>query len=52
MNKTQAVKKVDIAIDKIIDLNDAGWGCEKTERILDKLNELRTEIELEIINKK
>lgn len=45
MNKNRAIKKIEIAIDKMIDLQDAGYGCDKIQRILDLLNELTTNIE-------
>jgi flagellin-specific chaperone FliS len=40
--KDQAEKKCNIAIDKMIDLQDMGFGNEKIQRILDSLNELRS----------
>lgn len=45
--KDRAVKKIEIAIDKMIDLCDMGFGCDSTNRILDKLNSLKYEIEIE-----
>lgn len=47
MTKDKAIKKVEIAIDKIIDLQDnyrKGFIPDKTERILDLLRELETYI--------
>lgn len=45
MSKARAIKKVRIAIDKMIDLSDTGYGCDKVSRILDNLNELSNQIE-------
>ena len=42
--KDRAEKKVQIAIDKMIDLKDMGFGCETIERILDKLRHLESKI--------
>lgn len=41
----RAVKKVQIAIDKMIDLQDMGYGDENVRRILDKLRMLEIAIE-------
>ncbi len=41
----RAVKKVQIAIDKMVDLQDMGHGDEMIERILDQLNMLEWKIE-------
>ena len=38
--KMQALKKVEIAIDKMVDLQDMGLGDETIARILEKLNML------------
>jgi len=38
--KMQALKKVEIAIDKMVDLQDMGLGDEMIARILEKLNML------------
>lgn len=38
----RACRKVEIAINKIIDLKDIGFGCDTTERILEQLNHLLT----------
>ena len=43
--KDRAIKKVEIAIDKMVDLQDAGFGCDETARILEMLNRLRGNIE-------
>jgi hypothetical protein len=43
--KDKAIKKINIAIDKMIDLQDMGVGCEAVSRILEKLNGLRNTIE-------
>jgi len=42
--KDRAEKKVQIAIDKMVDLQDIGFGSMQVTRILDALNELETEI--------
>lgn len=44
MTKERIEKKIDIAIDKMVDLKDAGHGNDKIERILESLNELRNEL--------
>lgn len=49
MPKTQterdrAEKKVEIAIDKMVALQDAGFGCDKVSRVLEMLNSLQREI--------
>ena len=48
MGKKSAVKKVEIAIDKMSQLQDAGYGCDKVSRILESLNALRQEIEITV----
>ena len=45
MTKNQAIKKVQIATDKMIDLQDAGLGCDLVSRILEKLNSLENRME-------
>lgn len=45
MTKQRAIRKVDIAKDKMVDLQDAGYGCDKVSRILEMLNELYWKIE-------
>jgi len=45
MSKQEALKKVEIAIDKMIFLKDGGYGCEAVQRTLDILNSLHSEIE-------
>lgn len=42
--KDRAEKKVEIAIDKMIDLKDMGFGDSSTENILDQLNRLCNKI--------
>ena len=37
-DNTRARKKVEIAIDKMVDLQDMGYGTDAIARILDKLN--------------
>lgn len=39
--KERAVKKVEIAIDKMIDLQDMGLGTDEVARILDLLGSLQ-----------
>ena len=38
--RDRAEKKIQISIDKMIDLRDMGFGCEKIERVLDNLRDL------------
>jgi hypothetical protein len=45
LTKTQAVKKVEIAIDKLVDLQEGGFGCDTVTRVLEMLNALTGEIE-------
>jgi hypothetical protein len=50
MRRTQreidkAVKKVERAIDAMVDLQDDGWGCDTVTRVLEMLNSLRGTIE-------
>ena len=45
MNKSAALRKVEIAIDKMIALQDGGRSCDKVSRILESLNGLRSDIE-------
>ena len=42
--KDKALKKVEIAIDKMIDLQDTGLGNDRIQRILDELNNLWAQI--------
>lgn len=42
--KEKARKKVEIAIDKMVDLQDMGFGCDAVTRILERLNEFETRI--------
>ena len=42
--KRRAEKKVEIAIDKMIDLQDMGAGCDTVSRVLDSLNSLASQI--------
>lgn len=44
--KRRVAKKVEIAIDKMIDLQDDGHGCDAISRILEQLNSLSTDIEV------
>lgn len=38
--KTKAIKKVERAIDKMVDLQDMGFGCGTIEEILSRLQHL------------
>lgn len=40
ISKDRASKKVEIAVNKMVDLQDAGYGCDLVSRILEMLNEL------------
>lgn len=42
--KDSAERKIEIAIDKMVDLQDMGIGCEATSRVLEMLNHLLTVI--------
>ena len=42
--KEKAIKKVQIAIDKMVDLQDMGFGTVKVQEILDRLNALESSI--------
>lgn len=49
MSKTQrekdrAEKKCEIAIDKMVALQDSGFGCDTVTRVLDLLNSLQSQI--------
>ena len=44
MKKQQARRKVEIAIDKLIDLQNAGYGNDLIARILEKLNILLSDL--------
>jgi len=46
MTNAQAEKKVNIAIDKMVDLQDDGRGCDTISRILELLNSLRNNINI------
>ena len=43
----KAVKKIERAIDAMIDLQDDGWGRDSVSRLLEMLNALRSMIETE-----
>lgn len=43
--KERAIKKIEIAIDKIIDIQDMGLGDGDVQRTLDYLNDLVTKFE-------
>jgi len=38
MNNARAIRKLEIAIDKMVDLQDGGYGCDAVTRILEMLN--------------
>jgi len=38
MTQEQAEKKREIAINKMVDLQDGGFGCDAVQRVLDILN--------------
>ena len=40
----RAIRKVEIAIDKMVDIQDWGFGNYKTQEILDRLNSLNGEL--------
>lgn len=42
--KDKAIKKVQIAIDKMIDLQDMGFGQDIVSRIIEQLNTLEAKI--------
>ena len=44
MSRAIAIRKIEIAIDKVIDIVDEGYGCDKTARILEMLRELENEL--------
>ena len=44
-DRAKAIKKAEIAIDKIIDIKALGFGCDTTERVLELLNALRASLE-------
>jgi hypothetical protein len=50
--KRRAEKKVQIAIDKMIDLEDMGAGCDAVARLLDSLRLLESTIECADIQSK
>jgi len=43
--KDRAIKKIEIAIDKMVDLQDMGFGCNAVARVLETLNSLRGDID-------
>ena len=44
MTKARAIRKIEIAINKMVDLQDAGYGNANIARILEQLNHEITEI--------
>ena len=44
ISRSGALKKIEIAIDKMVDLQDAGYGNEAIVRILEQLNYLHNSI--------
>lgn len=51
MIKSKAIEKVQTAIDKMIDLKDSGWDCERVQRILEALNELENAINFDYVKR-
>ena len=45
MTRDTAIKKAEIAIDKMVDLQDGGFGCETVSRVIELLNSLISQIE-------
>ena len=43
MTKAQAKRKIEIAIDKMVDLQNGGYGCDEVSRILEILNSIKLE---------
>lgn len=43
--KDQAERKVEIAIDKMIDLQSTAFGCDAVSRIMDQLRALQVRIQ-------
>ena len=50
--KDKAIKKVEIAIDKMVDLQDMGFGSEAVQRAIDALNDLGSSISALPVNGK
>lgn len=44
MTRSQAKKKVEIAIDKMVGLQDGGWGDPDITRVLELLNNLSSKL--------
>jgi hypothetical protein len=44
MTQTQAVKKTEVALDKLIDLKDEGYGCDLLERAIELIQTLNIRI--------
>jgi hypothetical protein len=42
--RKKAIKKAEIAIDKLVDLQDMGFGCNRVSEALDRLNGFIIEI--------
>lgn len=45
MNRRRAIRKLELAIDKLIDLQDMGAGCDEISRVLEILNSLLTKLQ-------
>ncbi len=43
----KALKKIEIAIDKMIELQDLGFGCYDVEQVLSRLRSLEINIDVE-----
>ena len=44
MKMSRVLKKIEIAIAKLVDLQDAGYGCDRISRLLENLNSLHSEM--------
>lgn len=45
MTTAQAIKKLEIAIDKLIAVKDGGFNCDDVERSLENINHVITKLE-------
>ena len=43
-----SLRKIEGAIDRMIDLQDEGFGCDNVSRILERLNDLHSKLEMEL----
>ncbi len=44
-DRSYAIKRIERAIDAMVDLQDRGFGCDDTARILERLNDLRRKLQ-------